>query len=1469
MIPSGKKIYLCTPDLRIKTQLNGVKVETVNYNEHVKDFDELTFEVDEYIEINGQRVQSNGYDLLDAYMNLYLEDIGCFQMEHPEISHDGYTETKSIVAHSLEKEFMDKDFVGMKINTGDADSLEQVAENNLNDLGFAKEFITFYRPDKKDLSLLHIILEKMPGWSVSDDDIDIYLWDKKLSFDEDNINLYALLTSTIAPKAECIFLFDTIHRKIKAVSKHNVDYETNIFIGFRNLANTVSIRVDEDSVFTRFNCEGADGLTVNDWNYNDSRILDLSYFLREPYMTPSLVSKVTQWVEWRDLHREAFSSASKKLAQLEEQIYDLNYRVPNDADNYKQWDNMEKDSLQKNLNYYRTLLTSLQVSVDPTWDEDKKDYDSYLPWKKPDGTVDHDRYLDLLYNQENGYGGYYTYYEILNYIIPNIEIAIENFDISADDKQDPVTEYETNWDLYGIKELEGKKKAYEEQLDVLKEYSKPWEELSDEEQAKYTIDDNYNIKHQEYTKTVGYIGSESTPGTLLYKLKELKQQLSSLQAQEEPIKAEKNSLILQASMDNPYFEFTEQEKITIHTLFHDTDYQNSNILTTSIDTAVSTIDKEKELYDDCVSKLSEVCQPQMTFSVELDNLLNLDEFKRWEEDFTLLRFIRLGIRDDYSVKLRIVGRSWNPCDITPNVTVEFSNMITSRSGRSDLTDLFDSENNRGSKNSISIGTGNSKNDKDYMTNLLQVMIDTNLFKNAVGNIAGNTVGPLDEDMVNGLIRGYLNLHKLEADKIYVDKGSFNKVFSKYIDTEFISSKISVVDMMYAENILTDNITSASGNFTKYLTGVRIVGDIIEGSTIIADKLVLRGNTDSVVYQLNQLGTLTSEQLSPEEVEKYQINGKIIVAQSITSEQINVHDLWATGIVHAANAEIIDAKINNLTSIAADVGNFHIEGMSLYMGENRLGSNKPGSIYIGEDGFSCEDKFIYDIKNQTLTINGDGTFSGTLNGATGSFTGDVTANGKIQVASGDVIGGIQIELDKSVTAKHISWDTSVSEPFFIMSSSLVTKNVFSITSNIGSLFVPDVVVGKNAYFDTLIYTYGLDTLNLQAINATIQGLTTNLISCSSAKGLLIETTEAVHFGSQNGTTIFEDSISTQEIYGNLYGTATKLAASGNISNPMVFNWSGQPGQPTWVWGGNSEANQYVFNPANFNVSSATKLLLKGIDTIKNDATGLDTPSNWTAQGISGHYYSAKRLENQPTQYGYVLNITQGNPINGAGQLWFPIQGGTLCHREGNSLGWERAWKKILDETNYMTMTGLNYAIGTNWKAITSYSGDGTTALGTSSNRYTNVYAKNSAIQTSDENEKIILSGITEPYEALFMSLKPILYKWKQFENETHIHDRVHCGFGAQSVLETAKKYGLNEKSFAAICRDNLDSPTIDGRTERWGIAYSELHGLEIHMIQKNTITLEEHKQKIQALEQIFTKRIEILENKLNQLERASA
>lgn len=43
---------------------------------------------------------------------------------------------------------------------------------------------------------------------------------------------------------------------------------------------------------------------------------------------------------------------------------------------------------------------------------------------------------------------------------------------------------------------------------------------------------------------------------------------------------------------------------------------------------------------------------------------------------------------------------------------------------------------------------------------------------------------------------------------------------------------------------------------------------------------------------------------------------------------------------------------------------------------------------------------------------------------------------------------------------------------------------------------------------------------------------------------------------------------------------------NDDKYMKFHWSGQKGQPTWLWGGNDSGDMYVYNPSNFNVNYAT-------------------------------------------------------------------------------------------------------------------------------------------------------------------------------------------------------------------------------------------------------------------------------------------
>ena len=64
-------------------------------------------------------------------------------------------------------------------------------------------------------------------------------------------------------------------------------------------------------------------------------------------------------------------------------------------------------------------------------------------------------------------------------------------------------------------------------------------------------------------------------------------------------------------------------------------------------------------------------------------------------------------------------------------------------------------------------------------------------------------------------------------------------------------------------------------------------------------------------------------------------------------------------------------------------------------------------------------------------------------------------------------------------------------------------------------------------------------------------------------------------------------------GNVDNTAdsaksVRYAASAGNADTVDghhFNWAGQGGQPSWVWGGNDSGSQYVYNPSNFRVNYA--------------------------------------------------------------------------------------------------------------------------------------------------------------------------------------------------------------------------------------------------------------------------------------------
>lgn len=896
MIKHNAKIYLCRPDRTVICALNGVQIKSVEYEQQLKDFNRLIFNVDRYIDIDGEYVESAGYEKLKDHMTIYLEGLDYFQLQEPSLQNDnGRYEYKACEAYSDEKTFEDKDMKGLSFNKGTKDSMEMLATNNVDDMGYAKEYITFCNDRNHELSLMHLVLDRVPGWSVGY--IDPAIKNEKYSFEADNTNAYAFLNTTVANVVKCVFYFDTINRTVSAYAKENIGKDTNIFIGWRNALNMLKMSPQTDTMYNALTIQGDEELDITRVNYGRSQIYNLDYYLTTNYFPQETIDKVKAWQKWQTDNHDTYIENGKKSAEYQAKIDEIYYRVPNDGIQIAQYKTMDQETLEKTLKMYEQMLTTIQVSVDIRDDYEKDSKGNYVKWDKPDdiqnrvykpwttssGEVDHEKYLALLKETNKGY---YTYQELRDYIIPNIKVAIQNLHLADDKKIDYNDEFESNWDLYGIKELEGKRDEYKKQImDILAAYQKEWNQLTDEEISKAGVKDEktYNVFHKNFIKYKNWLGDENTEGSLLYKLKELNAQVDELETQKKPYDNVMTDMNTHSELNDPQFGLTDKEYTAVMNIVRMGDYTNNNIFTTSLDDAITSYEHCEELYQDGLKRISETSQPQYQIETSLDNILSLNEYadvnsdnkQGWHNQFTVGNFIRVGVRDDYAVKLRLLTIAYNPCTKSSEISVTYTNMITSLTGRDDFSYLFD-DTAASQKNSISVGTGDSKDSVEYMTNMLQRMTNSSLFGNAVNNSVQNVLS--DQGTINKLFGDYLNYKVINVGNITGDKAEFNELFSKYINSEYIAANSAdikklntdvaninsaIIGTSSTETGIVFNLSSANAKFDSAwiingIAGKMTIGDLAAGDITISDTMRILSENGNFIMNGSAMQFLNTE-----------------------------------------------------------------------------------------------------------------------------------------------------------------------------------------------------------------------------------------------------------------------------------------------------------------------------------------------------------------------------------------------------------------------------------------------------------------------------------------------------------------------------------------------------------------------------------------------------------------------------------
>lgn len=147
-------------------------------------------------------------------------------------------------------------------------------------------------------------------------------------------------------------------------------------------------------------------------------------------------------------------------------------------------------------------------------------------------------------------------------------------------------------------------------------------------------------------------------------------------------------------------------------------------------------------------------------------------------------------------------------------------------------------------------------------------------------------------------------------------------------------------------------------------------------------------------------------------------------------------------------------------------------------------------------------------------------------------------------------------------------------------------------------------------------------------------------------------------------------------------------------------------------------------------------------------------------------------------------------------------------------------------------------GSDHKILPSRNGSnssGTIMLGSSGVYFKEVNATTfyGKLSGSDERIKYNIFDIDSKYKSFFLDIKPKQFMYKNlypFEN----HDRVHTGVIAQQCLSAMAKHNISIDEYGLVKHKILDNDddNVLGLKERYYVEYSELHGIEIAMIQDN-------------------------------------
>lgn len=562
--------------------------------------------------LTGKSVVHPLYDKVEALRGLYIVGFGFFQIQSAGIVSDGIEEYKEITAYSLEYELTQKYLEDFVINMGTEMSVDGVQLHN---------------PSDTSKSLIHLVLAKMPGWSVGHVDTSLELLER--SFEIDRQAIYDFIMNDMASTFKLVVKFDTYNRTVNLYEEDSAGKETNIYVSLDSIANEVKVDYSADDIKTVLTVTGADDLNIREVNLGLPYIMNLDYYNTIDWFGEDLYNAYNAYVNKVENYRERYTKLMLQWSELYDQLIQIYNAIPEyeeSADDnipvvssYSKlptasqeyvYDVYKVDNGQS-VFYYICKATEVNGATRYTWEIDIDNIHSFEAFPTPG--VKYVGGIYKVYNTEDSEG--VLFYKCESYLGPYNRVQYRWVLASSD---------------YGINMLKEKEAVY----------------LSVQEiQVSAGLADVSHPNHSRYKKT--YSRLQDIQNKLAQRQEEAAAITESLNA----IGADMDIISEAISMEN---NFTEKQMIRLSPFLREDEYSDDCFVVTEFDNDKDAIEVKKELLAASEKELAKISQPQLSFNMSMANILAMPEFEPVTKDFENGNYVKVEIRPGYVVKSQIL-----------------------------------------------------------------------------------------------------------------------------------------------------------------------------------------------------------------------------------------------------------------------------------------------------------------------------------------------------------------------------------------------------------------------------------------------------------------------------------------------------------------------------------------------------------------------------------------------------------------------------------------------------------------------------------------------------------------------------------------------------------------------------------------------------------------------------------------------